>query len=179
MGFQEDMNLLLHQLRELEREYEQWFAGVLKKPPWERRRAVERIIRKYNVSPPRTVAEQSVFQMHQAKFNTYSEMWNRRTRLKEEGRLPTGQVAPGQRVSPSPPPARGPSRGEDYRQVFDKYVAAKRKAGEATSNLSYESFSKALRKQADQLRSRRGFQDVDFGVSVKDGKISVVARKKK
>jgi hypothetical protein len=58
-------------------------------------------------------------------------------------------------------------------------VAAKQKAGEATSKLSYETFRKTLEKQADQLRSSRGFKDVNFGVAVKDGKVSVVARPKK
>ena len=41
-----------------------------------------------------------------------------------------------------------------------------------------ESFRRALDKQAQQLRTG-GYKDVDFGVSLKGGKVSVVARPKK
>jgi hypothetical protein len=114
--------------------------------------------------------------MLQARFNTYMEMWNRRTRLKEEGRLPGQRESKRSPPKPAPPPA-APS--DPFREVFDSFVAAKQKAGEATTKLNYESFRKTLEKQADQIRAAKGFKDVDFGVTVKDGKVSVVARPKK
>ncbi|HLE69720.1 MAG TPA: MXAN_5187 C-terminal domain-containing protein, partial [Vicinamibacteria bacterium] len=134
------------------------------------------IVRRYNISPPRNLSEQSLFSMLQARFNSYVEMWNRRTRLKEEGRIP-GQRESPKRSAAKPPPPAAPS--DPFRQVFDSFVAAKQKAGEATTKLSYESFRKTLEKQADQIRATKGFRDVDFGVTVKDGKVSVVARPKK
>ncbi|HLE70256.1 MAG TPA: hypothetical protein VJH87_11285, partial [Vicinamibacteria bacterium] len=88
MGFQEDMAKLQRTFRLLEREYEQWFSGALPKPPIDTQRVCEEIVRRYNISPPRNLSEQSLFSMLQARFNSYVEMWNRRTRLKEEGRIP-------------------------------------------------------------------------------------------
>jgi len=176
MGFQEDMAKLQRTFRLLEREYEQWFSGALPKPPTETQRVCEEIVRRYNISPPRNLSEQSLFSMLQARFNTYVEMWNRRTRLKEEGRIPGGRESP-KRSAAKPPPPAAPS--DPFRQVFDSFVAAKQKAGEATTKLSYESFRKTLEKQADQIRAAKGFRDVDFGVTVKNGKVSVVARPKK
>jgi hypothetical protein len=184
MGFQEDMAKLQRTFRLLEREYEQWFAGVTPKPPSDTLKTVEDLVRKYNSSPPRNLTEQSLFMMLQARFTTYKEMWNRRTRLKEEGRLPGGPEEKVKRPSAAPAPKAARSAAEarssdPFRDVFDSFVAAKQKAGEATGKLSYESFRKTLEKQADQLRSAKGFKDVDFGVAVKDGKVSVVARPKK
>jgi len=177
MGFQEDMAKLQRTFRLLEREYEQWFSGALPKPPADTLRVCEEIVRRYNISPPRNLSEQSLFSMLQARFNTYMEMWNRRTRLKEEGRIPGGRDGT-KRSAPKPaPPASAPS--DPFREVFDSFVAAKKKAGEATTKLNYESFKKTLEKQADQIRAAKGFKDVDFGVTVKDGKVSVVARPKK
>jgi hypothetical protein len=177
MGFQEDMAKLQRTFRLLEREYEQWFSGALPKPPHETQKVCEEIVRRYNISPPRNLSEQSLFSMLQARFNTYMEMWNRRTRLKEEGRLP-GVRETTKRSAPKPaPPAAAPA--DPFREVFDSFVAAKQKAGEATTKLNYESFRKTLEKQADQIRAAKGFKDVDFGVTVKDGKVSVVARPKK
>jgi hypothetical protein len=103
-------------------------------------------------------------------------MWNRRVRLKEEGRLPGGREERPRATAARPSSADRPAAdgGDEFRQVFDKYVAAKQKAGQSTSNLNYESFRKVLSKQAKQLRSG-GYKDVNFGVSMKGGKVSVVA----
>jgi hypothetical protein len=181
MGFQEDMAKLQRTFRLLEREYEQWFSGATPKPPHDTQKICEEIVKRYNISPPRNLSEQSLFSMLQARYNTYTEMWNRRTRLKEEGRLPGAREgAKKTAAKPAPPKPAAPSAPSDpFRQVFDSFVAAKQKAGEATTKLSYESFRKTLEKQADQIRASKGFKEVDFGVTVKDGKVSVVARPKK
>jgi len=181
VGFFEDMERLKRGMKQLETEYEQWFSGALRQPPWETKKKIEAIIRRYNTSPPSNLAEQSVFQMLQSKFSTYSEMWNRRERLKEEGRAPGGREERPKRAGrSSPPPTERavPSGGDPFRMVFDKYVAAKQKAGQSTANLNYDNFRRVLDKQAQQLRSG-GYKDVDFGVSMKGGKVSVVARPKK
>jgi len=172
------MELLKRQMKQLEIEYEQWFTGVIPRPPWESRNNVEAIIRKYNRNPPRSVADNSVFQMHQAKFNTYSEMWNRRTRLKEEGKLPSGEELPGRKAPPAPR-ASAEEKRDKFRDVFDSYVAARHNAGQSTGGLNFDSFRRQLEKQAELLRNQRGFKDVDFGVTTKNGKISLVARPKK
>jgi hypothetical protein len=180
MAFQDDMNKFQRYFRMLEREYEQWFSGALPKPPWETQKVCEDLVKRYANSPPRNLSEQSLFSMLQARFNTYMEMWNRRTRLKEEGRLPGGREERSRRVVvPKPEEAMPAGGGDHFREVFESFVAAKAKAGESTTKLNYENFKKTLEKQADQLRSSRGFKDVNFGVTVKDGKVSVVARPKK
>ena len=182
MGFKEDMARLIKHFKLLEREYEQWFSGALPTPPWTTQKICENIVREYNRNPPHNLSEQTIFSMHQSKFNTYMEMWNRRMRLKEEGKLPTGREERSKRAPhPTGPLGADGGRGGDdhYRKVFDSYVAAKQQAGEATGKIKFESFKNALEKQANQLKSSRGIQNVNFGVSVKDGKVSVVARKKK
>ena len=185
MGFFEDMERLKRGMKQLETEYEQWFSGALRTPPINTKKQVENIIRRYAQNPPQNLAEQSVFQMHQAKYTTYSEMWNRRMRLKEEGRTATGGEERSKRAPGPPPiaggaspPAKSGKAGDEFRKIFDKYVAAKEKAGQATKNLNYDSFRKVLSKQAKQLQSG-GYKKVDFGVSMKGGKVSVVARPKK
>jgi hypothetical protein len=185
VGFFEDMEALKRGMKQLETEYEQWFAGALRQPPWATKKKVEGIIRNYSRTPPQNLAEQAVFQMHQAKFTTYSEMWNRRMRLQEEGRLLTGREERSKRVPAPSPTTDEPSHratkdktGDEFRKIFDKYVAAKQEVGQSTRNLNYDSFRKVLSKQAKQLRSG-GYKKVDFGVSMKGGKVSVVARPKK
>jgi hypothetical protein len=178
VGFEEDMNRLRQKMKQLETEYEQWFSGALPVPPWESQKAVEKIIKFYSRSAPHGLAEQSVFQMHQAKYNSYSEMWNRRMRLKEEGKLLTGKEERAQRVSARAEKEPAPGR-DKFRDVFESYLFAKEKTGQAPGKLSYDHFKRQLEARAKQLRVERGYEDVDFGVSIKDGKVSLVARRKK
>lgn len=181
MSFNEDMAKFTRTMKLLEREYEQWFSGAMARPPNDTRRACENIIKYYSRNMPRSLSEQSIFMMHQAKFNTYSEMWNRRIRLKEEGKLVTGKEERSKRVAGSAPTDDRPegSKPDPFRKVFDKYVAARQKTGQNSSNLDYEKFRKTLHKQALQMRDKGGYKNINFGVSVKDGKVSVVARPKK
>ncbi len=181
MGFKEDMATFQTKFRDIEREYEQWFSGALRTPPLNTQSICERIVNQYSRNPSKNLSEQTIFSMHQAKFNTYMEMWNRRMRLKEEGKLPTGREERSKRVVASPQRSQGGESGsaDPYKKVFDNYVTAKRQAGESTETLNYDSFKNALKKQAAELRSSRGIQNVNFGVSLKDGKVSVVARSKK
>lgn len=175
MGFEEDMALLTQKMKQLETEYEQWFSGALVTPPWQTQKIVDEIVKRYGRNPPQSLMERSVFMMHQAKYNSYSEMWARRMRLKEEGKLITGKE---ERARVKRQPDMPTESGQDeFRKVFDSYVAAKEKAGESTGKLTYDSFRKKLSQQAD--RFRKSGKEVDFGVSVKDGKVSVVARRKK
>lgn len=180
MGFKEDMEQLRRDMKQLEIEYEQWFSGATPKPPLDTRKRVEDLIRRYNVSMPQNLAEAQLFQMHQSKFNSYSEMWNRRIRLKEEGRLPGQREAarPARAESAKPEP-KAPARVDKFREVFDQFVAAKQKTGQGSAGMSYEAFRQKLAQQADQLRAKGGYRDVDFGVSIKDGKVSIVAKPKK
>ena len=43
MGFFEDMEALKRGMKQLETEYEQWFSGALKQPPWPTKKKVENI----------------------------------------------------------------------------------------------------------------------------------------
>jgi hypothetical protein len=175
VGFEEDMALLTQKMKQLETEYEQWFSGALLTPPWQTQKIVDEIVKRYGRNPPQSLMERSVFMMHQAKYNSYSEMWARRMRLKEEGKLVTGKEERARVTRQADRPTE--SSQDEFRNVFDSYVAAKEKAGESTGKLTYDSFRKKLSQQADKFR--KSGKDVDFGVSIKGGKVSVVARRKK
>jgi hypothetical protein len=180
VGFKEDMEQLKRIMKQLEIEYEQWFSGATPKPPVDTRKRVEELIRKYSISMPQNLGDAAVFQMHQSKYNSYAEMWNRKIRQKEEGRLP-GQRDTVRPVGGEPPrPEREPAAGTDkLRDVFDQFVAARQKTGQGAGGMSYEAFRQKLEQQADQLRAKGGYREVDFGVSIKDGKVSIVAKPKK
>jgi hypothetical protein len=106
--------------------------------------------------------------------------------------MPTPRPAPAAATMPAPPPARpaatiaptprpaaaapaptskpGPAPGDDFRQVYARFVDARRQNGESTAGLTYEGLAKNLRETTAKLRDKSGGRAIDFDVVVKDGK---------
>jgi hypothetical protein len=62
-----------------------------------------------------------------------------------------------------------------FREVFEDFLALKRKCGENTQNLTFEKFSGKLRSNRDALIAKHGCRTVKFQVYVKDGKAALKA----
>lgn len=69
--------------------------------------------------------------------------------------------------------------GEDeqshFREVFDQFVAMKKKCGEPTAGLTFDKFAVTLRKNRDQIVSRHAASRVRFTVYEKNGKAALKA----
>lgn len=79
-------------------------------------------------------------------------------------------AAPSPASTPRPAPATAASSGDDFRQVYQRYVEARRSNGESTAGLTYEGLAKNLRETSAKLRDKSGGRAIDFDVVVKDGK---------
>lgn len=74
---------------------------------------------------------------------------------------------------PRPPAARaqGGKLGDaQMRELYDAYVAAKRRCNEDVSRLSYEAVSRSVANQIPGLMEKHQAKSVDFRVVIKDGK---------
>jgi hypothetical protein len=71
---------------------------------------------------------------------------------------------------PQPAPAAKPAGAEEYRKVYAQYVEAKRKNGESTAGITYETLAKSLEQTKEKLKGKSGGKAIDFEVAVKDGK---------
>ena len=56
------------------------------------------------------------------------------------------------------------------RQVYEKWVAAKRSVGDSAGLVSFDSLRQSMARQADALREKHPGKEVGFDVVVKDGK---------
>jgi len=84
---------------------------------------------------------------------------------------PAAQPKPAPVAAVQPKPANGPgASGEDYRQVYARLIESRRKNGESTAGLTYDSLAKNLRETTEKLKARSGGKAIDFDVVVKDGK---------
>lgn len=96
---------------------------------------------------------------------------------------PSQPTAPKIIKAPRPPrPGSGapPSRGGDgargdaqTRQLYDAYVAARRRNNERVDNLDYAKMEKSISKMRSRLKQKHGNKRIDFEVVVKDGRVGL------
>lgn len=94
------------------------------------------------------------------------------------GGAPPADGAPGAAVAKAPPPAPrtaaagapAPIADRAMRELYDAYIAAKKRCNEDVSRLSYEAVAKSVSKQIPELMTRFQAKRVDFKVVIKDGK---------
>ena len=194
MALQEDLDRLDVALRQLQVKWDLFFNGAEKKPPSELQTQVEALIRRYANIEIRNNGERFRYQGLSARFSTFNELWQKRLRAREEGkvfgqhglraeRLPP--AAPPPAAAPPPPSARAaageirlsdPSRdGAAVRALYERFVEERRRAGEGQAP-AFENFRDLIGKQTERIRAEKGAQAVDFRLETKDGKVSLKAR---
>jgi hypothetical protein len=71
---------------------------------------------------------------------------------------------------PSAPVAEGALPDQRLRQIYAKYVEAKRSSNESTAGVTYEKLAETLRAQETRLKATHPAKSVDYDVVIKDGK---------
>jgi hypothetical protein len=191
-SFERDLRLLEDALRRLNAEYDAFLYGSASKPPVQNRKGVEEMFRRLNALDSMSAAERYRFSTLQGRYAILNERWDRLQGEKESGRRPGlyghfGE-APPPRAAFSPDPnagragsvneERGAVSGESERELFDRYVAAKRAKGEDVSGYRLEGFLEGLERERRKVRDRLGEGDIVFDVAERDGRVRLVAKKK-
>jgi hypothetical protein len=186
----EDLDTIERSIRQLQIEWEKFFSGIEKKPPLDMKTRLERLIRKYAGEEIRNNTERFRYQTLTARYATFNELWSKRLRAMEEGR-PVAHLprhVPSASAPPTPAAAaaaaaraaaeyrvRNPSDTDGVRALFDRYMEARREAGDE-GPVKFESFQKIISQQADRILKEKGGQAVDFRLETKDGKVSLKAK---
>ena len=177
-------------IRRLKIEYEIFFSGGTKKVPYDLRWRVETMIKRYGDFGKLTFAQRFRYNTLVAKFHSYSELWRRNLKNKEEGK-------PGYSLSTFPDPetsAEGQADGdrvicqlvcqdpesesEKVQNLFKSLVEAKRECGENSETLQFDSFKKFLLEKTAKLKSQFKCDSVCYVISVESGRVKLVAKGK-
>jgi len=191
VALQEDLDRLDVALRQLQVKWDLFFNGAEKKPPSDLQTQVVALVRRYANAEIRNNGERFRYQGLSARFTTFNELWQKRLRAREEGKV-FGQH--GLRAEPAPPPVAppppaartaaaaeeirvsDPSRdGAAVRALYERFVEERRRAGEGQAP-AFESFRDLIGKQTERIRAEKGALAVDFRLETKNGKVSLKAR---
>jgi hypothetical protein len=197
------MQMLEAELKRLEAEYNQFFAGRLPRLPWESRSRVEALVRRHDRTPMQNTAERFRFQSLQARFSSFCELWDRTLKAREEGRVVGGRARRTTGAASTPPPApaasapsaaapsdaparsapleglvaeasvRDPSR--DAERIKELYQRLSEARREVGEKpVPFARFEKLVSSQVAKLGADGGA--VAFRVTVKDGKVNLTAK---
>ena len=180
-----DLNQLTADLKQLEAEYNMFFAGRLPRPPWETRKRVEALLKRWDRRRIDTSAERFRFQTLQMRFAKFAELWDRGQRAREEGR-------PGPFAAPPPKEPtkkkidhhdtrvvhvtafRDPVREIDkLHALYDSLMDARKEAGGET--VPFHRFAALVKDQVAKFKES-GSSEVAFRVAVAQGQVTFTAR---
>ena len=180
---QKDLQALAAGLKQLEAEYNQFFSGRLKRPPWETRNRVAALVKKWDRGYIQSSLDRFQFDTLQRRYQTFIDLWDRGLRSREEGRAGRfGAPAPKEVRKPKPPDAQvvhvasfqDPMREMDkLHTLYDSLMDARREAGEDV--VPFHRFAALVRDQVTKLRAD-GSDEVAFRVSVTEGKVNLTVR---
>jgi len=202
----DELGLLERDIRQLKIEYEQYFGGGRPRPPADTEWRVEQAIKRYSErNADMSYAQRFRFSNLAATYAKYREVWRKRLKLKEEGTVPRhfGAAAKaieaeraratGQREPPAPRRRRrkrqaavpvltlaceDPDREQEkVERLYKALVAVQQSAGESPDCASLEDFRRFVRAKTQQLRER-GSGEIEYAVTVEDGKVRLKARVK-
>jgi hypothetical protein len=168
-------------LKQLEAEYNMFFAGRLPKPPWETRSRIEAIVKQMDRAYIQNTGDRFRFHTLQSRFATFVDLWDRGMRAREEGR--SGPF-------PAKKPVDKPDRGRDkimhvasfsdplremdkLHDLYDSLVEARRTVGEEA--VPFHKFAELVKTQVKKLKGGAN-PEVAFRVAVKDGRVNFTAK---
>jgi len=190
-GFERELQVLERSIKRLSAEVDAFLYGSSSKPPIEGRKHVEEMLRRLNAAETMSAAERYRFSTLQGRFFSLLERWERLLAEKESGRRPGlyghfREAGGPQAASPGPNAGRAPSVQEQRgavptdpdRDLFERYVSAKKARGEDVSGYRLEGFLEGLERERRKVRERFGEADVVFDVAEREGRVRLIAKKK-
>jgi hypothetical protein len=180
-----DLRQLTTDLKRLEAEYNQFFAGRLPRPPWETRGRVDALMKRWDRRRIDGSADRFHFQNLQARYAAFANLWDRGQRAREEGRPgpfshpATGAAKPAKDVPHEHrilhvTAFRDPLHEMDkLHALYDSLMDARREAGDDV--VPFHRFASLVKDQVKKLRDT-GSPEVAFRVTLKDGKVNFTAR---
>jgi hypothetical protein len=183
MTVDEQLNRLEEDIRRLKIEFDIYFNGASKRPPYDTKSRVETIIKRIADDRTLSFAQRYFYNSLVARFTSFRELWRRTMQGREEGREATGAPRAAKRIEAKQLHqlanfvcADAHRDVETVRSLYNVLVEAKNKCNEPTADLSFPRFHHLIATKTDKLKEHLGCDRVRFSVSIEDGRVSFKAK---
>jgi hypothetical protein len=181
---EEQLTRLEDDIRRLRIEFDIFFNGGSKRPPYDTKGRVETLLKRLGDDRTLTYAQRYRFNSLAARYNAFRELWRRLMQGREEGRDPVSAARAQVKTEANAGPVESVSfvcldahrEIEVVKNLYTSLLEAKRRCGEPTEDLSFPKFHRLIASKADGLKDQLGCDRVRFSVSVESGHVSFKAR---
>ena len=171
-------------IRHLRIEFDIFFNGGAKRPPYDTKGRVETLLKRLADDRTLTYAQRYRFNSLSARYNAFRDLWRRTMQGREEGRdavsaarASAKKVVTDAKIDPvSVVCLDAHHEVELVKNLYNSLIEAKRHCGEPTEDLSFPKFHRLIASKADGIKQQRGCERVRFSVTVEDGHVSFKAR---
>lgn len=171
-------------VRKLKVEFDIYFNGSSKRPPYDTKGRVETIIKRLADERQLTYAQRYQYNSLVARYTSFRDLWRRTIQDREEGRGAYAQRAKAkQENEAAPAPDRTSFVCADARtdvptvkSLYDTLVEAKRQCGENVDDFSFAQFHRMLAQKTETLKERLGCERVRYSVQLEGGRVQFKAK---
>ena len=171
-------------VRKLKVEFDIYFNGSSKRPPYDTKGRVETIIKRLADERQLTYAQRYQYNSLVARYTSFRDLWRRTIQDREEGRGAFAQRAKAkQEQEAAPAPQRTTFVCADARtdvptvkSLYDTLVEAKRQCGENVDDFSFAQFHRMLAQKTETLKERLGCERVSYSVGLEGGRVQFKAK---
>jgi hypothetical protein len=181
---EEQLARLEEDLRRLKVEFDIYFNGAAKRPPYDTKGRVDTLIKRLADDRTLSFAQRYHYNSLAARYTSFMQLWRRTMQEREEGRGPSRRPAP----QPAPEAAASPATFvcadartdvKTVRGLYEALVEARRSCGESTDDLPFSRFHRMVAEKSEALKERAGCERVHFSVAVHDGRVQFKAKAEK
>jgi len=179
----EKLSRLEDDIRRLKIEFDVFFNGAAKRPPYDTKGRVETMIKRLGDDRTLSYAQRYRYTSLASRYNAFRDLWRRTMQGREEGRDPmaTARASAKEQAVADFKQANFicDDAHKDVELVKDLYSAlieAKKVCGEPVEDFSFPRFHRLIASQADGLKERLGCERVSFSIDVEGGHVSFKAR---
>jgi hypothetical protein len=169
-------------IRRLKIEFDVYFNGGSKRPPYDTKMRVESHLKRLGDDRTLNFAQRYHYNSLATRYSSFRELWRRMMQGREEGRDVAAAARASSRDS-SAPFTRSEFTCRDVQHdvrtvkgVYDKLIEAKRSCGETTQDLSFAKFHRMMMERTENMKAQLGTRGVIFSIDVEGGHVSFKAK---
>jgi len=172
----EALDELDQDLKRLRIEYDQHFAGVLKRPPSLLQGRVQKVIQHFSGQPPRSTRQKFRFNQLNSRYQVFRQQWGRTLRQIEDGvyRPHRFRAILHEHEAEAPPAAPAPKSRNALDALYGALLRAKEKLGDGNAP-DRAKLEDLVRRQTAEIRAKHGDAKIRFKVVTENGRAKVKA----
>lgn len=174
-----NLKILEDRIRTLKIEWDLFFTGNRRVPPTKELGDLDQFVKTMKNSSIQDNGLRFKFQSVYSNFISMSELWNKRLRMQEEGKmrvkpvrqtiLTAAPAAPGAVVISNPAGQQG-----RIKSLFNDFLTQSNP--ETVKDLNFQTFASKISQQVEALMRKTGCGEVQLSVRVEDGKVKLKAK---